>query len=94
MDFSLDSQHEQIRRTVREFAEREIAPIADELERRHEFPYETIRKAAALGLLGVPYPDEVGGTGLDNLAYAITIEELARVSGSVAIIVSAHTSLG
>jgi butyryl-CoA dehydrogenase len=94
MDFSLDSQHEQIRRTVREFAEREIAPIADELERRHEFPYETIRKAAALGLLGVPYPDEVGGTGLDNRAYAITVEELARASGSVAIIVSAHTSLG
>jgi butyryl-CoA dehydrogenase len=94
MDFSLDSQHEQIRHTVREFAEREIAPIADELERRHEFPYETIRKAAALGLLGVPYPDEVGGTGLDNLAYAITVEELARASGSVAIIVSAHTSLG
>jgi alkylation response protein AidB-like acyl-CoA dehydrogenase len=54
MDFSLDSQHEQIRRTVRDFAEREIAPIADELERRREFPYETIRKAATLGLLGVP----------------------------------------
>jgi alkylation response protein AidB-like acyl-CoA dehydrogenase len=94
MDFSLDAQHEEIRRTVREFAEREIAPVADELERRAEFPHEIIRKAAALGLLGVPYPEEVGGTGLDNLAYAITIEELARVSGSVAIIVSAHTSLG
>jgi alkylation response protein AidB-like acyl-CoA dehydrogenase len=94
MDFSLDAQHEEIRRTVREFAEREIAPVADELERRAEFLHEIIRKAAALGLLGVPYPEEVGGTGLDNLAYAITIDELARVSGSVAIIVSAHTSLG
>ncbi len=94
MDFSLDAEHEEIRRTVREFAEREIVPIADELERRHEFPYELIRKAANIGLLGVPYPEEMGGTGLDNLAYAITIEELARASGSVAIIVSAHTSLG
>ena len=58
------------------------------------FPAKIIRKAAGLGLLGVPYPEEVGGTGLDSLAYAITIEELSRVSGSVGIIVSAHTSLG
>ena len=94
MDFALDAQHEEIRRTVRDFAERRIAPVADELERKGEFPHEIIREAAGLGLLGVPYPEEVGGTGLDNLAYAITIEELARVSGSVAIIVSAHTSLG
>jgi butyryl-CoA dehydrogenase len=94
MDFALSAQHEEIRRTVREFADGRIAPVADELERRGEFPHEIIREAAGLGLLGVPYPEEVGGTGLDALAYAITIEELARVSGSVAIIVSAHTSLG
>jgi alkylation response protein AidB-like acyl-CoA dehydrogenase len=94
MDFALSPQHEEIRRTVRGFAEREIVPVADELERRGEFPHEIIRKAAALGLLGVPYPEEVGGTGLDSLAYAITIEELSRASGSVGIIVSAHTSLG
>jgi alkylation response protein AidB-like acyl-CoA dehydrogenase len=94
MDFALSAQHEEIRRTVRDFAEGRIAPVADELERRGEFPHEIIREAAALGLLGVPYPEAVGGTGLDALAYAITVEELARVSGSVAIIVSAHTSLG
>ncbi len=94
MDFSLSPQHLEIRRTVREFAEREIAPEAGELERRGEFPHDIIRRAAELGLMGVPYPEEVGGTGLDSLAYAITIEELARASGSVAIIVSAHTSLG
>src|ERR687891_2267490 len=94
MDFSLSPQHEEIRRTVRDFAEREIVPVADELERRGEFPHEIIRKAAELGLLGVPYPEEVGGTGRDSLAYAITIEELSRASGSVGIIVSAHTSLG
>ncbi|HEY7525862.1 MAG TPA: acyl-CoA dehydrogenase family protein [Candidatus Limnocylindria bacterium] len=94
MDFALSPQHEEIRRTVRDFAEREIIPVADELERRGEFPHEIIRKAAGLGLLGVPYPEEVGGTGLDSLAYAITIEELSRASGSIGIIVSAHTSLG
>ena len=94
MDFALSAQHEEIRRTVRDFAEREISPVADEMERRGEFPTEIIHKAAGLGLLGVPYPEEVGGTGLDSLAYAITIEELSRVSGSVGIIVSAHTSLG
>jgi butyryl-CoA dehydrogenase len=94
MDFALSAQHAEIRRTVRDFAEREIAPLADDMERRGEFPTEIIRKAAGLGLLGVPYPEEVGGTGLDSVAYAITIEELSRVSGSVGIIVSAHTSLG
>ncbi len=94
MDFALSSQHEEIRRTVREFAERRIAPEADEMERKGEFPMEIVREAAALGLLGVPYPEEIGGTGLDSLAYAITVEELSRVSGSVGIIVSAHTSLG
>jgi alkylation response protein AidB-like acyl-CoA dehydrogenase len=94
MDFGLSPQHEEIRRTVRDFAEGRIAPVADELERKGEFPHEIIREAAALGLLGVPYPEEIGGTGLDSLAYAITVEELSRVSGSVGIIVSAHTSLG
>jgi alkylation response protein AidB-like acyl-CoA dehydrogenase len=94
MDFDLSPQHEEIRRTVRDFADRRIAPVADELERKGEFPHEIIREAAALGLLGVPYPEEIGGTGLDSLAYAITVEELSRVSGSVGIIVSAHTSLG
>ncbi len=94
MDFALSAQHAEIRRSVRDFAEREIGPVADEMERRGEFPAEIIRKAAGLGFLGVPYPEEVGGTGLDTLAYAITVEELSRVSGSVGIIVSAHTSLG
>ena len=94
MDFALSPQHTDIRRTVRDFAEGRIAPVADELERKGEFPTDIIREAASLGLLGVPYPESVGGTGLDTLAYAITVEELSRVSGSVGIIVSAHTSLG
>jgi butyryl-CoA dehydrogenase len=94
MDFALSPQHDAIRSTVRDFAERRIRPVADELERKGEFPMDIIREAADLGLLGVPYPEEIGGTGLDSLAYAITVEELSRVSGSVGIIVSAHTSLG
>ncbi len=94
MDFALSPQHEEIRRTVRDFAERRIKPVADDLERKGEFPMEIIREAAGLGLLGVPYPESIGGTGLDSLAYAITVEELSRASGSVGIIVSAHTSLG
>ena len=94
MDFALSEQHQEIRRTVRDFAERRIAPAADDMERSGKFPTDIIREAASLGLLGVPYPEEIGGTGLDSLAYAITIEELSRVSGSVGIIVSAHTSLG
>ena len=94
MDFDLSPQHAEIQRTVREFAERRIVPVADELERKGEFPHEIIREAASLGFLGVPYPEDIGGTGLDSLAYAITVEELSRASGSVGIIVSAHTSLG
>jgi butyryl-CoA dehydrogenase len=94
MDFALSPQHDEIRRTVHDFAEREIVPVADEMERKGEFPHAIVRKAAELGLLGVPYPEDVGGTGLDSLAYAITVEELSRASGSIGIIVSAHTSLG
>jgi butyryl-CoA dehydrogenase len=94
MDFALSPSHEEIRRTVRNFAERRIVPVADDLEREGAFPHDLIREAASLGLLGVPYPEEIGGTGLDSLAYAITVEELSRASGSIGIIVSAHTSLG
>jgi butyryl-CoA dehydrogenase len=94
MDFALSPAHEEIRRTVRAFADGRIAPQADAMEASGAFPHEMVREAAGLGLLGVPYPAEIGGTGLDNLAYAITIEELSRASGSMGIIVSAHTSLG
>src|SRR5262249_48798781 len=67
---------------------------AEELDREHRFPYEIVQKLAGLGLMGIPYPEEYGGGGADNLSYAITIEELARVDSSVAITVAAHTSLG
>ena len=94
MDFDLSPDHELIRRTVRDFAEAEVAPVAEELDREKRFPYEIVAKLGDLGLMGIPFPEEVGGAGGDSLAYAIAVEELARVDSSVAITMCAHTSLG
>ena len=94
MDFDLSPEHELIRRTVREFAEGEVAPVAEELDRTKSFPYEIVRKLGELNLMGIPFPQEYGGGGGDTLAYALTVEELTRVDSSVAITLCAHTSLG
>jgi alkylation response protein AidB-like acyl-CoA dehydrogenase len=94
VDLDLSDEHELLRRTVREFAEERIAPVAEELDREHRFPYEIVAGLAELGLLGIPVPEEYGGAGGDTLSYAIAIEELTRVDSSVAITVAAHTSLG
>ena len=94
MDFDLPPDHELIRRTVREYAEGEIAPVAEELDREKRFPYAIVAQLGELGLMGIPFPEEVGGSGGDSLAYAIAVEELARVDSSVAITMCAHTSLG
>ncbi len=94
VDFDLSPDHELIRRTVREFAEGEVAPVAEELDRTKAFPYEIIRGLGALNLMGIPFPEEYGGGGGDTLAYALTVEELTRVDSSVAITLCAHTSLG
>ena len=79
---------------MRDFAEQRVAPVAEELDREHRFPYELVAELAELGLMGMPFPEEYGGGGTDTLAYAIAIEELTRVDSSVAITVAAHTSLG
>ena len=71
-----------------------VAPVAEELDREHRFPYELVAELAELGLMGLPIPEEYGGAGGDTLSYAIAIEELARIDSSVAITVAAHTSLG
>jgi alkylation response protein AidB-like acyl-CoA dehydrogenase len=92
--FDLPEEHEALRATVREFAEHEIAPVAAELDRTKSFPYELVAKLGALGLMGIPFPEEYGGAGADTLAYAVAVEELARVDSSVAITLSAHISLG
>jgi short-chain 2-methylacyl-CoA dehydrogenase len=94
VNFDLSPEHELVRRTVREFAEKRVAPVAEELDREHRFPYDLVRELADLGLMGMPIPEEYGGGGTDTLAYAIAIEELTRVDSSVAITVAAHTSLG
>jgi short/branched chain acyl-CoA dehydrogenase len=94
MDFDLSPDHELIRRTVREFAEGEVAPVAEHLDRTKSFPYEIVAKLGALNLMGIPFPEEYGGGGGDTLAYALAVEELTRVDSSVAITLCAHTSLG
>jgi short/branched chain acyl-CoA dehydrogenase len=94
MDFDLSPDHELIRRTVREFAEGEVAPVAEQLDRTKAFPYAIVAQLGELGLMGIPFPESVGGAGGDTLAYAIAVEELARVDSSVAITMCAHTSLG
>jgi len=94
MDFELSEEQLLIRGMVKEFAASEVAPIAAEIDRNHRFPEESIPKLAKLNLLGVPYPEEFGGAGADNVSYVLVIEELARVCASTAAIVSGHTSLG
>jgi alkylation response protein AidB-like acyl-CoA dehydrogenase len=94
MNFDLSDDHRLIQQTVREFARKEVAPVAEELDRTKSFPYEIVRKLAALNLMGIPFPEEHGGAGADTLAYVLAVEELARIDSSVAITLCAHTSLG
>ena len=94
MDFDLSDDHELIRRTVRDFAEGEVKPVAEELDREKRFPYEIVEQLGELGLMGIPFPEEYGGGGGDSLAYALAVEELTRVDSSVAITMCAHTCLG
>ena len=94
MNFDLSDEQNDIRRLVRDFSEQEVRPVAEELDWEKRFPYEIVAKLGELGLMGMPYPQEYGGGGTDTLAYAIAIEELARIDSSVGITVAAHTSLG
>src|ERR1700744_2713988 len=94
MDFDLSDDHRLLRDTVRDFARQEIAPVAEELDRTKSFPYEIVKRLGELDLMGIPFPEEYGGAGGDSLAYALAVEELARVDSSVAITLCAHTSLG
>ena len=94
MNFDLTEEQELVRSTVRDFAEQKVAPVAEELDREHRFPYELVAELAELGLMGMPIPEEYGGGGSDTVSYAIAIEELTRIDSSVAITVAAHTSLG
>ena len=90
----LKEEHHQVRDMVRRFAEDVVAPRARELDETESFPHEAVKGMAELGLLGLPYPEQYGGAGMDTLSYAIAVEELARVCASTAITYAAHVSLG
>ena len=94
MLFQTTPAHEELRAKIRAFAEEEIKPIAFMLDQQNEFPDEAVKKLGAMGLMGIPYPEEYGGAGMDALSYAIAVEELARVDGGAGVILSAHVSLG
>ena len=94
MDFDLAPDHVLLRDTIRAFMTEEVAPVVDEHERARRFPTEVVRRIGELGWLGINVPERWGGAGMDTLAYAIAVEEIGRVWGSLALIVAAHTSLG
>jgi len=94
VDFDLSGEHQLLRDTIRDFMVREVTPVVDEHERARRFPVEIVHRLGEMGWLGIPIPTDEGGTGLDTLAYAIAVEEIGRVWGSLGLIVAAHTSLG
>ncbi len=93
MDFALSPKHEMLRTMFREFAEKEIAPIAAEIDETMEFPYNTVKKMAELGFMGIPFPKEYGGAGAGDLAYIIAVEEISRICASHGVTLSVHVSL-
>ena len=93
MDFMLDKKHEMARTLFKEFAEKEVKPLAQEVDETEVFPRGTVEKMAKAGFLGIPFPKEYGGQGCEPLTYAMCVEELSKVCGTTGVIVSAHTSL-
>lgn len=94
LDFELTGEQKLIRRTIREFAEEEVAKGVLERDRTKTFPAEIVRKLARLGMMGLPFPEEYGGGGADTISFAIVVEELSRVCASTGLTYSAHISLG
>ena len=93
MDFSLTKHEELFLQMIREFAEKEVKPLAAEIDEQERFPTETVEKMSKLGLMGIPFPVEYGGAGGTNQIYSMAVEELSRVCGTTGVVVSAHTSL-
>ena len=93
MDLFQDEMHEELQKMYREFAQGEVKALAAEIDKDERFPEETVAKMAGMNLLGIPFPEEYGGAGMDNLSYAQCVEELSKVCASTGVIVSAHTSL-
>lgn len=93
MNFTLSKEHVMLQQLYREFAQKEVKPLAEEVDEKEEFPVETVKKLARYGFLGIPFPKEYGGAGGDAIAYAMAVEELSKVCATTGVIVSAHTSL-
>ncbi len=94
VDLELPQEHRLLQETIREFCDREVEPVVADHERARRFPADLVRRIGEMGWLGIPYPESEGGAGMDTLAYAVAVEEIARTWGSLALIVAAHTSLG
>ncbi len=94
MNFSLTKEQEMVRKLLKEFSEKEVKPLAAEIDAEERFPRETVEKMARYDMMGIPFPKKYGGAGGDNLTYAIAVEELSKVCGTTGVILSAHTSLG
>jgi alkylation response protein AidB-like acyl-CoA dehydrogenase len=94
MDFTFSEDHELLRKTVRDFARAEVLPHARKWDQEERFPKEIVPRLAELGLLGIRIPEEYGGSGMDTTSYAICVEEIARVDGSLALTVASHNGLG
>lgn len=93
MDFSFDKREDLFLEMIRSFAQNEVAPLAAEIDEQEVFPTETVRKMGELGLMGIPFPVEVGGAGATNVIYSMAVEELGRACATTSVILSAHTSL-
>lgn len=94
MDFSLSKEHQMAQNLFRDFAIREVEPLAEEIDETHRFPWETVHKMQNAGFMGIPFSKELGGQGCDTLTYVLAVEEIAKFCGTTAVILSAHTSLG
>ncbi len=93
MNFTLTEEQQMVREMCRKFADNELAPKAAQYDKTHEFPWEHVKKLAEMGMMGVVYPEEYNGAGMDYICYAIAVEELSRGCASTGVIVSAHNSL-
>ena len=91
--FPFTEEHEMIRQTAREFAQKEIAPFAAEYDESGEFPFETIMKMGEMGFMGIEVPEEYGGAGMDTLAYVLALEEICKADAAHGIIMSVNNSL-
>src|ERR1700739_2038191 len=94
MDFDLSDEQKAIQDLARDFAQHEVRPRAEEMDREEAFPYDLVAKMAELGFMGLPFPENYGGAGADTVSYALAVMELARVDASTAITLAAHVSLG